>query len=71
MRTIINISLPENLAKEVKKDVKEGGYASTSELFRDALMVWKRERFIVEVEQSRREIAAGKGKILRSLKDLG
>ncbi len=71
MRTIINISLPPEVAKEVKKDVKEGGYASTSELFRDALKVWKRERFLIEIEQSRKEVGAGKGKVLRSLKDLG
>ena len=70
MRSIVNISLPREVAREIKKEVKEGGFASTSEFFRNALKSWKRERFFADLEQSRKEIAAGKGKILKSLKDL-
>jgi putative addiction module CopG family antidote len=37
MRTIVNISLPKEMAEEIKRDVKEGGYASTSEYIRELL----------------------------------
>jgi Arc/MetJ-type ribon-helix-helix transcriptional regulator len=37
MRNIINISLPEQMVKEVKRDIKQENYASVSEYFRDLL----------------------------------
>lgn len=70
MRSIINISLPASLAEEVKKEVKAGKFASTSEFFRHLWRLWNEEKVYREVEQSRREFAQGKGKILKSLKDL-
>ncbi len=71
MRNIINISLPVEMAKMVKKEVKEGKYASTSEFFRFLLRQYEKEnKFLAEIEESRREIKAGKGKVLKSLKDL-
>ena len=70
MRTIINISVPEEVALEVKREVRASGFASTSEFFRDAFKAWKRQRFIIETEKSKREIDAGRSRILRSLKDL-
>lgn len=70
MRNIINISVPEMLRKDIEFEVKVGGYASTSEFFRDILRDWKRNNLLKELQQSQAEIAAGKGKVLRSLKDL-
>ena len=70
MRNIINISLPETMVKEVKKDVKLGGFASTSEFFRHLLRLWRTQKLAEELKRSRTEIAAGKGKVLRSLKEL-
>ena len=67
MRNIINISLPQELTKIVKKEVRVGNYASVSEFFRHLLRTHELTR---ELEKSRREFEAGKGKILRSLKDL-
>ena len=34
MRNIINISMPDEMAKVIKKEVKKGQYVSTSEFFR-------------------------------------
>jgi Arc/MetJ-type ribon-helix-helix transcriptional regulator len=70
MREVINISLPASMAKTVKKAVKSGSYSSTSEFFRDLLRGWQESKLLGELNESRMEIAAGKGKILRSLKDL-
>jgi len=55
---------------EVKKAVKDGDYISTSEFFRDLLRDWQANRLLAELNKSREEIKAGKGKILKSLKDL-
>ena len=50
--------------------VKEENYASVSELFRDALRALEDAMLIKSIEQSEREFASGKGKVLKSLKDL-
>ena len=70
MRNIVNISLPKELNNEVEKAVKSGGYASKSEFFRNLIRIWKEDQLFKELKESQREIAAGKGKVLRSLKDL-
>ncbi len=70
MRTIVNISMPAALAEEVTKAVKEGNFASKSEFIRDLLREWKMRRLLIDIQQSRKEIAQGKGKVLKSLKDL-
>lgn len=70
MRTIINISLSKELSKEVEKAVRSGQYVSKSEFFRDLLRLWKEEQLLRELRENQKEIAAGRGKILHSLKDL-
>lgn len=70
MRTVINISLPAEMTKEVEKAVKIGKYASKSEFFRDMVRRWREEQLLNEIMESEKEFAAGKGKVLRSLKDL-
>ena len=70
MRQIINLSLPEKMATRVRREVKRGHYQSTSEFFRDLLRAWMDDRLLLDLHESQKEIAAGKGKTLRSLKDL-
>ena len=70
MRTIMNISLPKETALEIKREVKSGGYASTSEFLRAVLRERKENAILLDVEESRREFLSGKAKVLRSLKDL-
>ena len=67
MRSIINISLPEQMARRVKREVKRGKFASTSEYIRNLL---RTHELAKELEKSRKEIEAGKGQVLHSLKDL-
>ena len=62
--------MPASLKREVDTYVKEGQYASVSEFFRDMLRSWKRATLLSELRKSQKEIKEGKGKILRSLKDL-
>lgn len=40
MRKVVAISLPEGTAQQVDRLVSQGGYASTSELFRDMIREW-------------------------------
>jgi len=70
MREIINLSLPKAMAKSVDDVVKEGNYASRSEFFRELLRSWMEGKILKELTESQKEIANGKGKILKSLKDL-
>lgn len=70
MRSVINISLPQMLKNEVEAAVKQGGYATKSEFMRDLLRLWKEEQLLQELRKSQQQIARGKGKVLRSLKDL-
>ena len=70
MRHIINISLPETMVKEVKKEVKAGGYASTSEFMRHVLRLWKLKKLGEELRSDREEFEAGKGTELNSLAEL-
>ena len=70
MRNIINISLPQELTKEVETAVRRGQYASKSEFFRDLLRLWKEQKLLDEIMGSEKEFVAGKGRTLRSLKDL-
>ena len=70
MRSIINISLPQVLKEDVEKAVKSGGYASKSEFIRDLMRLWKEEQILQDLRQSQQEIASGKGKVLKSLRDL-
>ena len=62
--------MPASLKKNVDLAVKEGNYASVSEFFRDAIRTWEEERLYQSVLKSEKEFAEGKGKRLRSLKDL-
>lgn len=70
MREIINLSLPSTTVKTIKKAVKDGGYISTSEFFRTLLRSWQSNQLLNELNESRKEITSGKGKVLKSLKDL-
>jgi Arc/MetJ-type ribon-helix-helix transcriptional regulator len=70
MRQIMNISLPADVAKEVRREVKNGEYISVSEFFRAVLRDWREEKLLRELRVSQRDAKIGKGKVLRSLKDL-
>ena len=70
MREIINLSLPAETVRAVKKAVKEGNYISTSEFFRSLLRDWQEGKLLKELHESRKEIDSGGGRVLRSLKDI-
>jgi Arc/MetJ-type ribon-helix-helix transcriptional regulator len=70
MRSIVNISMPPALKKEVEQIIKEENYASVSEFFRDAIRTWKENQIYNEIMQSEKEFAKGNGRVLKSLKEL-
>ncbi len=70
MRKIINLSLPAGMAKSVDDIVAKGNYASKSEFFRDLLRMWMEGKMLRELNESRKELSSGRGRALKSLKDL-
>jgi len=70
MRKVVNISLSEELSRAVEELVKRGKYSTKSEFFRDLLRMWIEGKIIRELAESRKELSSGKGKLLRSLKNL-
>lgn len=58
------------LFSKVESVVREHNYSSVSEFIRDAIRAWEEEELYQSVLQSEKEFAQGKGKRLRSLKDL-
>ena len=70
MRSILNISLPSSLANMVKKEVKKGSFASTSEFFRHLLRLWNEDKLSRTLKKSEHDFVNGNFKALKSLKDL-
>ena len=71
MRSIVNISLSKELFFDLNKAVKKGKYSSKSEFLRELIRERiEQEDLLNRVKISQKEIKQGKGKILRSLKDL-
>ena len=70
MRQIINISLPPKMAKLVKKEVKEGGFASVSEFFRHVLRVWNTYKLAEQLKKDKKAFERGEGMVLKSFDDL-
>ena len=69
MRNVINISLPQELTKVVKREVKTGNYASISEFIRYLVRTHK---LAEELSKAKKDFNMGKNwKVLKSLKDLG
>jgi antitoxin ParD1/3/4 len=61
MPTTMNISLPDNLASFIEREVATGGYASQSEVVRDALRLLHREKASEQekLEMLRRAVTIG------------
>lgn len=66
----MTISVPASVKKSVEYMMKENKYASVSELFRDSIRSLEEDQLIKSIMESEREFALGKGKRLRSLRDL-
>lgn len=62
--------MPSQMAKTVKNAIKSDQYSSTSEFFRALLRDWQAGKLLNELNESHQEIVSGKGKTLKSLKDL-
>lgn len=62
--------MPAVQKKNVDRMIKDYNYASTSEFFRDAVRALEEDKLVKDIEQSEREFSAGKGKKLKSLRDL-
>ena len=70
LRNIINISLPYEMADEVRREVRAGGFATTSEFFRAIWRDYKKARLAQELREEREAFHRGEGKTLKSLRDL-
>lgn len=70
MRTIVNISLPASLTKEIERGVKDLHFASKSEFFRHLVREWLSGYLVLELDKSRAEYKKGKAKKLTNVKNL-
>jgi len=61
MPTTMNVSLPDNLAAFIEQEVATGGYASQSEVVRDALRLLLREKAVEQEKRAmlRRAVTVG------------
>lgn len=66
----MNISLPEPMAELIEQVVASGKYSTKSEFFRSLVRDWSEKRLAMELLESREEMKKGKGKLLKSLKNL-
>ena len=57
----LTITLPADMAGLVKGAVNEGGYASTSEVIREALREWKLKREIYSRQLEALQVDVGRG----------
>ena len=58
------------MKSEIEQVVADRGYATTSEFFRELWRAWKKKELVDAVKKSDKEFISGKGKTLKSLKDL-
>ncbi len=70
MRHILNISLPLEMVKEIKSEMKKHKFSSVSEFVRTAIRAYWHEIGWRRIQQSQKEFAEGKYFELKSLKDL-
>ena len=70
MRNIVSISLPKQLDEIIEKEVKTGRFASKSEFIRSLIRLWQEEKLAADIAEVEEDIAAGRFRELKSLKDL-
>jgi len=70
MRSVINISVTKDIKTRVEHAVKNGGYATKSEFFRELVRDWHEQQILKELRASQNALKAGKGTVLKTLKDL-
>lgn len=70
MRNIINISMPYEMANEVRRETKKGNFASKSEFFRHLLRMWNTQKLAQELKKEQKEFKKGHYKVLYSLKGI-
>jgi putative addiction module CopG family antidote len=70
MRNIVTISLPKQLDEQIEKEVKTGNFASKSEFIRSLIRLWQEEKLAKDIAESERDIAAGRIREFKSMKEL-
>ncbi len=70
MRQVINISLPKEMVADIKRGVRRGKFASTSEFMRSLIRFWNTQKLAEELKKEREAFRRGQYKVLKSLKDL-
>lgn len=70
MRNIVNISLPKEMVLDIKREVKRGKFASTSEFMRSLIRSWNTRKLAEEFRKEKEAFRKGRYKVLKSLKDL-
>ena len=66
----MNISLPPEMLLELQKEAKAEKFSSLSEYVRSLIRERKQNKLLRELEEDRKQFAAGNYKVLKSFKDL-
>lgn len=59
-----------SMVKTIKKEVKEGEFASVSEFIRHLVRMYKQEKLLIDLKKGRKEYDEGKATKIDSLEDL-
>jgi hypothetical protein len=70
MRQLIDFTMPEHMPDEEEVKVKDTRFGLLGKFFRAIVRAYRIEVFLYHARQGRKEIAAGKGVTLRSIRDL-
>ena len=70
MRSILNISLPLDMRKQIEQSVKDGGYMTTSEFVRDIIRDWQARKALEGFNADKALMKKGELKKLTSLRDI-
>ena len=70
MRNVLNISLPKGMVSFVRREAREGNFASVSEFIRHLIRDYEERKVLKIVEEGRREYGQGETKEFKSLKEL-
>jgi Arc/MetJ-type ribon-helix-helix transcriptional regulator len=69
-RSVLNISMPATMARDVYESVEKEGFASVSEYVRHLFREHKKNTLAQQLKKERRDFQEGNGTLLTSLADL-
>ncbi|MFZ3073673.1 MAG: ribbon-helix-helix protein, CopG family [Minisyncoccales bacterium] len=67
---VVSMSLPKQLDEQIEKEARIGNFVSKSEFVRFLVRLWQEDKLAKEIDEAEKDIAAGRIKEIKSLKEL-